>query len=269
MTDEVELYHELYPGEGTARIYLNGIAMSTAHWSALREHMDPGPDLLHDFKDQLRSGRSSAAYTMQSHVDEMRTLMLANGLSTAHVIGTSYGSEVAMLAALEYPELCRSLVVIDGVSEVDARLRAAVNAWRTAALTDPRCFYRTMIPWNYSPEYIEDNRAALEAREDVVASLPREYFEGFARLCDAFLSLDITERLSEITCPTLVLVGEADILKPLSFSRIINSRIRGSRLEVIPGAGHAAVIEKPRDVAERINRFLRTVDESSDEGPRA
>ncbi|HUX20222.1 MAG TPA: alpha/beta fold hydrolase [Spirochaetia bacterium] len=256
----VELYSELHAGSGTPRAFLNGIAMSTAHWTPLREHLIPGTDLLHDFKDQLRSGRADAGYSIESHADELALLMGALKLPAADLIGTSYGSEVAMIFAIKYPERCRSLVLIDGVSESDARLKAAVKSWKAAALTDGRCFYKSIIPWNYSPHYIEANAAMLAEREDALASLPQDYFEGFARLCDAFLELNVTGRLHEIVCPTLVLVGELDILKPVEFSRIIHAGIAGSQMATIPGAGHATVIEDPSAVADQINPFLRALE---------
>lgn len=254
--DGIDLYYEYEDGPGIPRVYLNGIAMSVSHWKPLRRFLPPSAELLHDFKDQLRSGKSSQAYDMQSHADELALLLDALSIDTAYLIGTSYGAEVALLFALTYPQRCAGLVIIDGVSESDARLKAAVDSWKAAALSDPRVFYRMLIPWNYSPAYIEANIEALLEREELVASLPREFFEGFARLCDAFLELDITERLEAITCPALVLVGECDILKTPACSERIHDRIAGSRLGIIPDAGHAVVIENPEAVAARIEAFL-------------
>jgi pimeloyl-ACP methyl ester carboxylesterase len=146
--------------------------------------------------------------------------------------------------------------VIDGVSELDPVLRAAAQSWKAAALCDPVVFYRTIIPWNYSSAFIAENAGMLARREAAVASLPRGYFEDFAALCDSFLAIDITPRLADITCPTLVLVAEKDILKHERFARIIAEGIRGAGLAVIPGAGHAVVIEKPDAVREEVERFV-------------
>ena len=197
-TGGIELHYEFKEGPGLPRVYLNGIAMSVSHWNPLREYLSPAAELVHDFKDQLRSGKASAGYDMQSHADELAALFDELSIESAYLIGTSYGGEVAMLFALSYPERCAGLVIIDAVSESDARLKAAVDSWKVAALSDPGVFYRMLMPWNYSARFIEGNLDSLLQRQELVVSLPREFFEGFARLCDAFLALDITDRLNEI-----------------------------------------------------------------------
>jgi len=247
---------ELASNQNLPRVFLNGIGMTASHWKPLIELLPPGPTLVHDFKDQLRSPKADTNYSMESHADELKTLLDELKFDRVVLIGTSYGSEVAMLFTLKYPSLCAGLVIIDGVSFSDARLKAAVVSWKVAALDNPRVFYRTLIPWNYSAEYIQTHAEDLNAREDGLAALPREYFEGFIRLCDAFLDLDITDRLPEISCPTLVIVGEMDILKDRTYSQVLHEKIAGSRLVEIPGAGHAVVIENPRTLADTIGPFL-------------
>ncbi len=254
------LYYDLVvnPKAGKSqipRLYLNGIGMTASHWKPLQSLLPPGIDLFHDFKDQLRSSRGTEEYTMDSHAHELKELLDELGISRVHIIGTSYGSEVAMIFALKYPESCSSLVLIDGVSESDAQLKAAVESWKAAALSDPRVFYRSLIPWNYSAEYIEKHWEDLMAREEGLVQLPRDFFEGFARLCNAFLQLDITKDIENISCPTYVVVGELDILKTSRYSQILHQNISDSQLGIIKGAGHAVVIENPAVLALEIEGF--------------
>jgi 3-oxoadipate enol-lactonase len=190
------------------------------------------------------------------HADDLRSLMDGFGIGRAHVIGTSYGSEVGLVFARKYPEAAASLVFIDGVSETGPVLRAAVESWKAAALADPVAFYRALVPWTYSGSYIASHAELLASRERAVAGLPRDYFESFAALCDSFLAIDETPHLGEISCPSLVLVGEEDILKPAAYARIVAEGIPGARMELMPGLGHAAVIEDPGTVLECIVPFL-------------
>jgi 3-oxoadipate enol-lactonase len=283
----VDLQYELIGNGDETLVFLNGIAMSIAHWSPIVPPLaDRWRCLCHDFRGQLLSPRKAAGagiaagraapctaavagaagtaapgtaavpILLADHVEDLRILMDDLGLRRAHLIGTSYGAEVAMMFALAFPERTASLIVIDGVSELDPLLRAAAEGWKAAALADPIAFYRTIIPWNYSSAWIGANADALKRREAGMAALPRAYFEDFAALCDAFLGLDITGRLHEIGCPTLVMVGEKDILKHAGFARIIAGTVAGACLKVIAGAGHAAVIESPAEVLAGIEGFL-------------
>ena len=253
----VSLAYELTGTGGEALVFLNGIAMSIAHWKPFVDALSADyPCLCHDFRGQLLSDKPKGPYHFAEHVEDLGALLLRLGIERAHLIGTSYGSEVAMLFAATYPAMTASLTVIDGVSELDPLLRAVGMAWKTAALAEPKAFYRSLIPWTYSAAYIAANRGALEKRETAIVSFPRDYFEGFAALCDAFLELDMTAELHRITCPSLVAVGDKDILKHPGYARIIADRIKGSRLVLLPGLGHAGVVEDPAAVIAALRPFL-------------
>jgi 3-oxoadipate enol-lactonase len=63
--------------------------------------------------------------------------------------------------------------------------------------------------------------------------------------------------LSEITHPTCVMVGEADILKPVHYSQTIADGLPNAELHILPGAGHASFWESPDAFNRIILEFLR------------
>lgn len=253
----VSLYYE-FSGQGEETIaFLNGIAMSVSHWASyVQAFHGHYRCLCHDMRGQTLSEKPEGDYSLELHAHDLAHLMDSLGITRVHLVGTSYGAEVAMTFALLYPEKCQSLTLIDGVSETDPLLEAIVNSWMMAAERDGQLFYRTILPWNYSSGYISANRELLAKREAGVANLPQAWFDGFIRLCQAFLKINLTESLQNIHCPTLVMVGEKDILKPYKFSKIIEQRIKGARLIIMPHAGHAAVLEEPDLVQKHLRNFL-------------
>lgn len=258
MVNGVRIGYELSGSGREAVVFLNGIAMSVAHWKLYVEAFAPRYRCLcHDFRGQLMSDRPAGPYSFPQHADDLAALMKKLGIDRAHIVGTSYGSEVGMVFAIEHPEMTASLTVIDGVSELDGLLRSAAEGWRAASLASPAAMYRNLIPWTYSNAYIAANKEALVAREAALASFPADYFTGFADLCTTFLALAITDELPKITCPTLVLVGSEDILKPVKYSEIIVSKIPGAKMKVLPGLGHASVVEAPRTIIGELEAFLK------------
>jgi 3-oxoadipate enol-lactonase len=235
-------------------VLLNGIMMTTTSWSAQVRALSPAYRVItHDFRGQLRNPMAGP-FTMQQHVDDLAALLDEHGVASAHLVGTSYGGEVGMLFALAHPERVRSLALIGCVSHVEPELAEAVTLWRDVARAEPEKLFEITAPYNYSPssltlDFVEQGRARFRA-------LPPEWFAGLADLCDAFLALDVTERLGDIHAPTLVVCGERDALKPLAYSRTIASRIEGAKLHVIEGAPHAVVIEQADRVNELLLRFL-------------
>ncbi|HMN13455.1 MAG TPA: alpha/beta hydrolase [Bellilinea sp.] len=241
----IELYYELHgPEDGEVLVLSNGIMMSTAAWGlqtpVLAKNMRV---LLYDCRGMWQSDHPAGPYSMDLHAEDLAGLLNHLGIDKAHIGGISYGSEISMVFALKYPEMTKSLVVIDGVSEVDAQLRAASKPWLIAAeRNDPELLLRTSIGLNYSGNFIAANEALLEAS---VARFGMLKLDSFAELMKAFLPFNITGRLSEIKAPTLVIVGEEDILKGRKYSQRIVDQIKHAEYVVLPGSGHASCIEKP------------------------
>jgi 3-oxoadipate enol-lactonase len=242
-------------------VLLNGVAMSVGNWRPLLPFLGRRDCLLHDFRGQLLSSRgvghrADGSYSLRGHAEDLRALLDLLGLGRVHLVGTSYGSEVGMEFALAFPERTASLTVIDGAADCDALLRSAVEGWKATALADPRAFYRSIQAWNYSADYLARNAAVLASREAAVASFPRDWFADFARLCDAFLAVDLLPRLGAVRAPSFVLVGQHDILKHPGYARRIAAAIPGAEFGIIPGVGHAAVIEAPEPVGRAVGDFI-------------
>ena len=254
----ISLHYEL-SGEGSEVVaLLNGIAMSVGNWRPIVEALVASGRrvLCHDFRGQMLSERGSGPYSLRGHAEDLAGLLRELGIEKAHIVGTSYGGEVALEFALAHPEMTESLSVVDSVSFADPLLVAAVEGWRACALADPVAFYRSIIAWNYSAEYIGANKESLAKRETSIASLPRQWFEDFAGLCDAFLAIDLRGRLGPIVAPTLIVWAEKDILKGESYSRSMAAEIKGARSVCIPGSGHAIAMERPEALARALLDFI-------------
>ena len=84
----------------------------------------------------------------------------------------------------------------------------------------------------------------------------RSYFKGQKNLYDTYLKeVNFTKGLHEIQCPTLIVVGEEDILKPVKFSRIIANNIDNSEFYVLPNCGYVTIFEKPEELKTLISGF--------------
>jgi pimeloyl-ACP methyl ester carboxylesterase len=62
--------------------------------------------------------------------------------------------------------------------------------------------------------------------------------------------------LSEIGCPTLVLVGEGDVLTPPELAKEIAGGIAGAKLVIVPECGHLSTLEKPEAVNAALVEWL-------------
>jgi 3-oxoadipate enol-lactonase len=76
------------------------------------------------------------------------------------------------------------------------------------------------------------------------------------RYLDALEGVDLRSALADVRCPSLVVAAELDRTFPPAASRALASALPEARLEIVPGAGHAVVVEAPERVARLLELFL-------------
>jgi pimeloyl-ACP methyl ester carboxylesterase len=254
------LYYELHgPDNAPVLVLNNGILMNAAgSWTAQAEAFSSTYRVLqYDCRGQGQSDRPDGRYSMELHAADLAALLDALEIPRAHVLGISYGGEVAQAFALSHPRRVESLILADTVSEVGPELRLIVEGWKAAALTqNPDLFFLVTVAWNFSPDFIAARAAILQAARARYRDLD---LSAVARLCDAFLAVDFTDRLHGIQAPTCVIVGQQDHLKGRGYAETIHRSIPGSRLRVLPGAGHAVCMESPGAFNAVVLEFLESV----------
>jgi 3-oxoadipate enol-lactonase len=110
----------------------------------------------------------------------------------------------------------------------------------------------TLARWFTEP-YRKKNPPAL-AR--VGASIRATPVAGFVGCCHAIPTINVTQRLKEIACPTLVIVGEQDPGTPVAMAREIHEAKPGSKIVIIPSAAHLSNIEQPQAFTAAMLDFL-------------
>ena len=240
--------------------FLNGVMASTSSWAYIYPvFADMGfRVILHDFKGQLKSEKPEGPYTFVEHARETHSLLEYLGVNSAHLVGTSYGGEVAMKYAMLFPDEVETISIVASVSELDETLEEFIIEWKALCDTnDGISFFNGMAPSIYSPGFMEREKDFLNDRAMALAKVPVDYYKGQKYLYDTFLNdVFMTNELSSINCPSLILCGEDDILKRPKFSKIIADHIPGSEYLLIPDCGHVAILEKPVEICSAVLGFI-------------
>lgn len=165
---------------------------------------------------------------------------------------------VAQELALRFPHRVRALVLggtTPGGPHAVLPLRelAALAGQLPGSASGARA--RALAAVLFSPEF------RAREPERVAALLPyfarhRSRPAGIAAHWWASVYHDTWARLPRLSRPTLVLHGGADGLAPLGSARRLAARIPGAELAVVPGAGHAYLLERPQESYELVAGFL-------------
>ena len=186
-------------------------------------------------------------YTTRMMADDTRGLMDALDIRRARVVGVSMGGMIAQELALHHPDRVRALHLGCTLARPDGYLTTLSASWRELRAQMGREFtLRAIGPWlfaaatyNERPEFVE------MIFQNALTNPHPQSLTGFVRQTEAVATHDTLARLAEIRCPTLVSVGEEDILLPPRFSRELAAGLPGARLELVPGAGHVYFWERP------------------------
>jgi pimeloyl-ACP methyl ester carboxylesterase len=253
--DGAELYYEVY-GDGEPIIFLSGIMMSTLSWLSFIPVVSKKNRLvLLDFRDQGRSSKMKEQYDIDIHVDDVLCLLDELAIPRIHLMGLSYGGQVALKFAVRHHDRLKTLMIPNTTSFVPKHLSAIGEAWETAAeLNDGGKFFQLAIPFIYSGTFYEKYLDLLRERQGMFkATLTKEWFEGFVRLSRSVRNYYVSpEELRKINIPTLLVGADKDIITPIEAMRIIHENIKGCEFVIIPEAGHGAFLEK-------MNEFLTIV----------
>jgi pimeloyl-ACP methyl ester carboxylesterase len=71
---------------------------------------------------------------------------------------------------------------------------------------------------------------------------------------------DSTPTLSTLTIPTLIVVGEEDVITPAKEARTMYAAVQGSRFEMLANAGHLSSVERPAAFNAVLSEFLNAVE---------
>lgn len=190
-----------------------------------------------DSRAQGKSTRGTAELTYELMADDALAALAALGFGKAHLLGFSDGAIEALIIARDHPELALSLLSIganlspDGVDDSFQMEQAAQN----------------LLAWADFWEKGDGSRRDVDP--GLVRPTPQE-----ARTTAELLHMMVVypqidpASLSQIACPTTVMAGEFDEIKREE-TDLIHVSIPGSRLVIVPGAGHVLPKEAPEDVA--------------------
>ena len=195
--------------------------------------------------------------TMEQLADDVAGLMDMLGMQDAILCGLSMGGYVAFAFLRKYPQRVRGLILADtrpGADTAEARENREYVA-RLAESQGAGAIADLQIPKLISDE---TRRHHPEVETRIRRMIDAATAQGIAAASRGMAQrTDSTDLLAGITCSTLVLVGEQDILTPPAVAQDYAARIPNAQSMIIPNAGHLSNLEQPEAFHQAISSFLQ------------
>ncbi len=244
---DIEMYY-MEAGAGQPLVLIMGFGGDHAAWGfQLGAFAERYRVIAFDNRGAGQTDAPDRPCTIPLMADDTLGLMDALSIDRAHLLGVSMGGMIAQELALAHPHRVRSLHLGCTLARPDGYSRARGAAWteiRTGL--SPEAALRAIFPWLFAPStYNERPEFVEQLLQKALANPYRQSLTGFLRQRSAIEAHDTLGRLGAIRSPTLVSVGEDDILAPPRFSRELATRIPGAELRIVEGAGHVYFWERP------------------------
>jgi pimeloyl-ACP methyl ester carboxylesterase len=244
-------------GDGPPVVLLHPFPANHDFWA-------PAADLLQaryrliipDLRGHGDSSPGDGAATMEKHANDLVRLCDSTGIAKAVFAGVSIGGYILFEFWRRYRDRISALILANTRAAADTeegranRLKSAEDVEKHG----PVPFIDSMVPKligettrTTRPDLVERARKMmLKMTVSGIAAGQR----GMAARPDS------VPTLKTVNVPALILAGAEDTLIPIADAQLMQSNIAGSRLEVLPRAGHYAVFEQHELAARLIRSFL-------------
>jgi pimeloyl-ACP methyl ester carboxylesterase len=251
---------ELYvsrSGAGSERVVMaHGLLMDHSMFAAQRAVLDGRYETVaYDHRGQGQSS-PDGPFDMDTLCEDAAALIRHLG-GPVHFVGMSMGGFVGLRLAARYPELLRSLTLID--SSADRERWIKVPSYRAMQLIvhlfGPTLLVNQIMPLMFGRTFLtaERHRLARERWRHHIQSLPPRISGPVGGVISR---ADIRDEIGAIRAPTLIFVGADDRTTPPEDAAGMAKRIAKARLIVVPEAGHSSNIEAADLVNSALVDFL-------------
>lgn len=278
----INLYYEVF-GEGEPLLLIEGLGYSRWMWfKQVREFSTRHKVIVFDNRGVGRSDKPKEEYTIELMASDTALLLGALGIDAAHVLGVSMGGFIAQQLAIDHPVRVLSLVLVStayaggaypnenpwgvflraievfpGVLELAAKMsgKGSGNVQFLLPLSTPEDNTRRALSYGFTKDYFATH---LDEIDRIVAWRLAEPQPSYAwkNQFVAGLRFDASQRVGEISVPTLVVHGSEDGVVPPSNARALADKIPLARYVELKGTGHLLFIEKAQEFNALVLDFI-------------
>ncbi len=179
------------------------------------------------------------------YAEHVYSFLKALALPKVFLVGHSMGGAITQTIALTHPERVKGIILVGS----GARLKV-FPLILDGIMSNFEETVRKITEFAYS------RKTPSEMIERGISDMMRcrpEILYGDFLACDRF---DIMNEVEKINLPTLIICGGEDELTPPKYSQFLHQRIKGSKLEILPNAGHMVMMESAEAFNEKVVEFI-------------
>ncbi|MBI5402695.1 MAG: alpha/beta hydrolase [Ignavibacteriae bacterium] len=245
-----------YEGSGKPLVFIHAFPLSSEMWNPQTEYFSSKFRVItYDVRGLGKSKSEHNQFTMETYANDLLSVLNHLNLEDVFACGLSMGGYILQRAYIKKPESFKALVLADTRSERDDN-NGLIN--RSNVIENLKAGKRKQFISEFLQKLV--NKKSYE--NPLIRNFLENIIEGNSTegICGAQLALatriNATEYLRDFKVPVLILVGENDILTPVSSAESMKSRIPESEMKIIKNSGHLSNIENTEEFNRCLSEFL-------------
>jgi 3-oxoadipate enol-lactonase len=255
----INLFYTLQgSSENDTLLLIAGFDSDSLTWAAMmRSLVEQYQVLRFDNRGIGQSSAPDSPYSIKQMASDAAALLDYLNISQVHVAGHSMGGQIAQELTLAHPEKIQSLILLSSWASRDEKFNALIELFGDLTQQLEGILYqKVLLPWLFTDAFY----STPGAMEQLISLIENQPFlptpHGLYHQSRAILTSDTSDRIADIQCPTLIMVGKEDLVTPVKFSRQLAQSIPNAELVILDRRGHAFVIESADTVANVMLNFL-------------
>ncbi|MFX1462576.1 MAG: alpha/beta fold hydrolase [Promethearchaeota archaeon] len=250
---DIEMYYEL-SGEGEILLLIHGLGSSTRDWEFQVPKFSQNYQVITiDLRGHGKTDKPKGPYTMEIFAEDIAELLKKLGIKSIHVLGISIGGGIAFQFAVNYPDLVKSLIV------VNAGIEIPMDSFKMKLEAFKRTFIVKLVGMKKMGKVLATRLFIKPEQEELREKLIERWSENdkkaYLSSMRALIGWSIRDKLDKITFPTLI-IGSDEDYAPSSVKKEYTALLRNARFIEIEDARHAVPFEKPEEFNEIVMKFL-------------
>jgi pimeloyl-ACP methyl ester carboxylesterase len=251
-------YEEMGSGPETI-VFSHSYLLDSRHFTPQMQSLrDRYRCVAFDHRGHGRSEVTEAGYDMENLYSDAVALIETLQCAPCHFVGLSTGGFIGLRIGIRRADLLQSLILMD--TSADPEPEENLKQYKLLMIIVRWLGWRPVIgkvmPLFFGKKFLSDPARPHEVKEwkGRILSSNKRAMVKFGQ--GIFSRAGVYEELPKISVPTLMVVGEEDVVTPMDKAKRISETIPGAQLVVIPHAGHLCTVEEPDAVTAALEAFL-------------
>ncbi len=228
-------------GKGDAIVFIHGLSDSLNYWSPLQSQLkNEYQTLSYDLRAHGESSDDENEITIDLYSQDLYHLLKKLNISDAVFIGLSLGGNVALNFAIKHPEMVNGLIIMSSFSESSKNLQDIFDQFYLGINEGFGEFFDIIVPYTIPEDVLVENKEVLEfVRQEGIKTANVEGIKAGIR---AGYDFSITDKLSAINAPAIIISGKDDELTDLNMQRNIHKNLNNSEMIILEDTKHNVLI---------------------------